>query len=63
MPADVHQRMVGHDELAAQLFRFGDHILRHVQRHQHPLDLLIGAAFQMPHVVPIERKLLGGQLE
>ena len=63
MPADVHQRMVRDDQLAAQRFRLCHNILRDVQCHQNTLYLLSRIAFQMAHIIPVEGQFLRSKLE
>ena len=52
-----------HDQLAAQLLRFGNHVLRDIQRHQDPLHLLGGVPFQVAHIVPAKCQFFRGQPE
>ena len=63
MPADVHQRVVRDDQLAAQRFRLCHNILRDVQCHQNTLYLLSRITFQMAHIIPVEGQFLRSKLE
>ena len=52
VPADVHDRVVCHDQLRAELRRLVRDGPRHVERDENPRDLAVRVADEQTHVVP-----------
>ena len=57
MPAHVHHRMVGYDELCPAVDSLLHHALGDIQRDHNALDLLLRVADEVADIVPVHRAL------
>ena len=63
VPADIHERMMGYDELAALGLGLRRHGVRHVQGQEGIGHLCRRISQQQSHIVPIHGQLPGSQGE
>ena len=59
VPADVHHRVMGHDQVRPLLCCLRRHGGGYVQGCQHPADLPVPPAHQQAHIVPALRRFPG----